>query len=215
MKMFSRLALLSAVLVSVGVTAHAKPKGKPRPAPAPAEVAPDPANPTAALAPYINKLDQLLALQRNVPKNEAPLVEQAAQRMVTLRASFAAEREKSEPAGRGKFDAAMATCDVLAQALAERQAVLGDLTSSKSVQGSGKMEEAGRKDNLQEGLKGGGISKAVGTVVERNREREANAKAAARTAANDNAMTAMAVNRWNKRSLEWKTAVNESYGRIH
>jgi len=88
------------------MTALGKPKPRPKPEPAPApapEVAPDPANPTQALAPYINSLDQLLALQRKVSKNDEALFDQASQRMVTLRAGFAAEREKAEPAARAKF----------------------------------------------------------------------------------------------------------------
>ena len=82
--------------------------------------------------------------------------------MVTLRAGFAAEREKADAAGQKKFDAAMATCDLLARALNERQAVIGDIASSKAVQSSGKMEEGGRKDNLQEGLKGAGFPRPWG-----------------------------------------------------
>src|SRR5947207_5457839 len=108
MKTFPRLIVLLAMLLSVGTTALAKGKPKPKPAPAPAEVTPDPANPTEALAPYINNLDQILALQRKVPPKQAQLFEQAAGRMVTLRASFAAEREKAAEADRGKYDAAMA-----------------------------------------------------------------------------------------------------------
>jgi Na+-transporting methylmalonyl-CoA/oxaloacetate decarboxylase gamma subunit len=215
MKSSSRFFLLFGVLLCAGVSAMGKPKSKKAPEPAPAEVPADPANPAQALSFYINNLDQLLALQRKVAKNDAPNYEQAAQRMVTLRAGFAAEREKADAAGRPKFDAAMATCDLLARALNERQAVIGDIASSKAVQSSGKMEEGGRKDNLQEGLKGGGLSKAVGTVVERDRERDEEAKAAARNAANNNAMTAMTLNRWTKRSLELKAAVNDSYARIH
>lgn len=216
MKSSSRFFLLFAILLCAGVSAMGKPKPKPKaPEPAPTEVPSDPANPTQALSFYINNLDQLLALQRKVARNDEPIYEQAAQRMVTLRAGFAAEREKADAAGQKKFDAAMATCDLLARALNERQAVLADIASSKAVQSSGKMEEGGRKDNLQEGLKGGGLSKAVGSVVERDRERDEEAKAAARNAANNNAMTAMTVNRWTKRSLELKAAVNDSYTRIH
>jgi len=108
----------------------------------------------------------------------------------------------------------MATCDLLARALNERQAVLGDIASSKAVQAAARWKKAAARIISRRGLKGGGISKAVGTVVERDRERDAEAKAAARNAANNNAMTAMTVNRWNKRSLELKAAVNDSYARI-
>jgi hypothetical protein len=208
--------LFPLVLVAVALVAFdnhawaAKGKNKKQEAPAVAQ-----SNPAEELAPYINSIDQLLALRRGkMSPKQSTLITQASGRLVTLRAGFVADRAKAAEADRGKFDAAIATCDGLAQAVNERQETLGNLKSSKAVQSSGKMEEGGRKDNLQQGLDSKGYAKAVGTVVERDREREANAKAAARADQNEDAMNAMAINRWNKRSLELKTAITANYARI-
>ena len=75
-------------------------------------------------------------------------------------------------------------------------------------------EQPGRKDNLTQGIKGGDTAKAVGAIVERDRERQAAAKAAQRAARTDNALSAMAANRWNKRALELQQQIAAAYGEI-
>jgi hypothetical protein len=211
------MKMLLPVLVTVAVGSFLMPaswaKGKPK-RPAQPATATNVASPTEALAPYVNHVDQLLALRRNVPPKQAALYNQAPGRIATLRSQFATEREKADGTNRAKFNAAITTCDVLTSALNERQKVLGDITASQSVEGSGKLEAGPRKDNLTQGIKGGSTAKAAGAIVERDRERAAARAAKARAMASDDALTAMSANRWNKRSIELREQITAAYAKI-
>lgn len=209
----TRLALLAALFaLSIGPAfAKAKGKGAKPKAPAPAASASSPAE---ALEPYINHLDQLLALHRSAPPKGLAFFDQAPGRLATLKQGYAVQRDKAQDADRPKFDAAIATCDRLTAALDERQKVLGDIRAAQAVQGSGKLESGPRKDNLTQGINGGSTAKAVGAIVERDREKAA-ARAAKKSAAkSDDALTAMSANRWNKRSIELRQQITASYAKI-
>lgn len=216
MKLFPhRLIVSSAVLLALFTTAaEAAPKGKGKPLLPPAVATPDAANPIEALAPYINSLEKLLALERDVPPVRVGFFNQAPGRIVTLKASFAEQREKATETDRSKFDAAIATCDTLTGALNERAAVLGNLNASAAVAGSGKLEKGPRKDNLTQGIKGGSVAKAVGSVVERDRERSENRQAKVAAGRSDTALTAMTANNWTKRSGELRKQITDAYARI-
>ena len=88
------------------------------------------------------------------------------------------------------------------------------MNASAAVAGSGKLEEGPRKDNLAQGIKGGSTAKAVGSVVERDRERGENHQAKVSAARTDNALSAMAVNNWNKRTIELRKQVTDAFARI-
>jgi hypothetical protein len=211
-KTFSPSVALLLLLVSVPSVEAAK-KTKPASVP-PAVAQPNTAQPTEALAPYINNLEELLSLERPGKKNARPLLTQASGRIATLRQGFIAQRAQAAPEQKGKFQAAIATCDSIASALDERQKAAGDLDASQAVRGTSKLDQGPRKDNLAQGIKGGDKAKAVGAVVERDRERAAAKAAKNRAAAGDDALTAMAENRWNKRSLELRQQIMASYSRI-
>ncbi|MEA3212657.1 MAG: hypothetical protein QOE70_5714 [Chthoniobacter sp.] len=213
MKTLSSLLVLAAVLLllpALPAEAKGKSKGK-KPA---AVGALNTAQPAEALTPYIHRLDQLLALDRPGGKGSDAFFAEAPGRLVTLRATFTEEREQAEEGDRGKFEAAIATCDVLTKALEERTAALGNINASGAVAGSGKLEQGPRKDNLTQGIKGGGIAKAVGSLVERDRERAENKQAKASAARSDNALSTMAANKWSKRSSELRQQINDAYARI-
>jgi hypothetical protein len=177
-------------------------------------VHPDASNPTGALSPYINDLDNLLALQRVGPKPKQAVLAQAPGRIVALRQQFAAEQEKAPAEAKAKWAAALQTCDLLSAALEDRSKVAGDRQASTSITGSGKLEEPSRKDNLTQGIKGGSRAKAVGAIVERDRERQAIAKGEAHAANDHSALNAMTLNQWNKRSAEWRQKIFAAYGQI-
>lgn len=208
MKAFRPCLAIVAVLAVFNSPVCAKEKGK-RPAKAASAE-----SPSEALAPYVNRVDQLLKLKRDVPAKQAALFDQAPGRLATLRAKFVAERESADATSRAKFDAGIETCDALTGALNERQKALGDIRASASVKGSGKLEAGPRKDNLTQGIKGGSGAKAVGTVVERDREKAEARAAKGRAAASDDSLTAMAVNRWNQRAIELRQQITTGYARI-
>jgi hypothetical protein len=174
----------------------------------------NPSSLTEPLAPYIHNLETLLSLRRIGNKETKAFLAEASGRLITLRQEIVVEREKAADSKTAPFDAALRTCDLISAALAERSNVLGDLKASGAVVNDGRLEEPARKDNLTQGIKGGSFAKAVGSIVERDREREANEKAAQRAAHSDHALTAMAENNWNKRSAEWMQQIAAAYGGI-
>jgi hypothetical protein len=192
-------------------TAYTKPKGKGQ---APAAPAASADSPSEALAPFINQIDQLLALERVGGPKLQVFYTQVPGRLATLRAQFVSRQNTADEAGKARFGAAVATCDALTAALDERQKVLGDIRTSQTVKGSGKLDQGPRKDDLTQGIQGGDKAKAVGAIVERDREKAANRKAAAQAAKNGNALTAMSMNQWNQRSIELKKKVTNSYAAI-
>ena len=216
MKLSSLTGMLVAALIAI-FTAPASAKGKPKPKPKPAApqpaAKPDYSKPSDVLAPYITNLEQLLALQRTAPKPVMPLLEQASGQLVVIRLEIAAVRKTAEPADQPKLDAGIATCDALTKSLEERQKVLGDIQASRSVKGSGKLEGGPRKDVLSQGVKGGDLAKAVGTIAEYKREQAAIAASKTSAGETDDALTAMSVNRWNKRAVELRKYITDAYSR--
>lgn len=206
------LLLIALLLCLAPCGAYAKKKGKgDHPAAAPAS---DPSNPAEALSPYIIHLDELLALSRPPKAAKEPLFTETTGLLTTLRQEFVVEQEKAPDDQKHMFTAAIGTADLITAALNDRQKMLGDLGASKAVKGSGKLEEQGRKDNIAQGIHGGGIGKAVAVAAERDREREANAKAKGRAVGNDKAMTAMTANEWNQRAIDWRQKISVAYGQI-
>jgi hypothetical protein len=169
---------------------------------------------TEPLAPYIRDLTNLLSLHRTGNKQTQEFLEQASGRLIVVRQEIVVKSEKATNENIPAFNAALRTCDLLSAALADRSKTLGDLQASGAVKNGGKLEEPARKDNLTQGIRGDGFAKAVGSVVERDRERAANAKAAKRAANSDNALTAMAENQWNQRSAQWTSQIAAAYGEI-
>jgi hypothetical protein len=205
------LGLLSFVLLDP--FAHAAGKGKGKPPGAGVVTNPDATKPREALEPYMVHLDQLLAIDRPEGKVITPFFNQAPGRITTLRQEFVTERGKAAEGDRARFDAAIATCDAITKALDERQKTLGEIQSSAAVSGSTQIG-ARRKDNLTQGIKGGDDAKAVGSVVERDRERAEKRGAAKRAQQGDSALTAMSADRWNKRTIELRKQITDSYGKI-
>ena len=169
--------------------------------------------PAAQLAPFIEHLDTLLALERPTNPKAAARVNGAGGRVAVLKREFAAKRADATPESKAQLDAAIATCDALTRALDERDRTSSQIRASDAVKNSSKLGER-RKDNLSQGVEGNGVSKAVGTVVEARRER-AERRQARRVAENDhNAITAAAVNRWNQRAVALRREISENYARI-
>jgi hypothetical protein len=187
------------------------------PAAAVAPVAPvvwNPASLTEPLNPYIRDLANLLAIRRTGNKATMEFLDQASGRLIVVRQEIVVKSEMAAAQNLPAFNAALRTCDLLSAALAERSKTVGDLQSSGAVKGDGKLEEQARKDNLTQGIRGDGFAKAVGSIVERDRERAANAKSAKRAANSDHALTAMAENQWNQRSAQWMSQIAAAYGEI-
>ena len=124
------------------------------------------------------------------------------------------EREKAADDKKGLFDAAIKTSDLISAALEDRGKVVGDLNASASVSSDGKLQDPAKKDNLTQGIKGGSTAKAVGSVVERDREKQAIARGEAQNAANGNALSSMAANQWNQRAAQWHDQIAAAYGQI-
>jgi hypothetical protein len=209
MKKTLQLVMMLALIVAVPLGAIAKKKEKKDDQPKPA----DPSNPVAALSPYILNLDELLALNRG-KKGAEPFFQQASGQIVILRQEFVIEQEKAADNLKPMFAAAIKTADLIAKALEERGNAAGDINTSRSVASDGKLNEPAKKDNLTQGIHGDGLAKAVGSVVERDREKQFIARGQAQTAAGDHSMSAMAVNEWNKRAAQWHETITGAYGQI-
>jgi hypothetical protein len=215
MKAFLPVCLVAALLFALPTGVYAKPKkGKGNQQQPAGPQQGNPAMPAEALSPYINNLDNLLALSRKTNKQNAAFLNQSSGRIVTLRQEFIGQMEAAPDDQKGKFKAAINTCDFISAALDDREKTLGDVRSSAAVANGGKLEAPAKKDNLTQGIHGGSTAKAVGSIVERDRERQAIAQGNARAAAGDNALTSMAANQWNKRSIEWRQKITASYSQI-
>lgn len=214
MKAYPRVLFALCLALALSVTnAPGKPKKKAEAAPA-ATPAPDPSNPVEALSPYITNIDQLLALHRTAPRPAEAMLNEAPGRLLTLRQEFAMQQSDAPAEKKGRFAAAMKTCDLLTAALTEREKTVANLASSQAVKSGGALNETARKDNLTQGIHGYGWAKAVGSVVERDRERDAEHKAAQETRATVNALTSMAENQWSQRAIQWRQAIAGAYAGI-
>jgi hypothetical protein len=212
MKTFLPFLVAMTIVFGTPFGAYAKKGKKDKPDTAPAAPA-DPSNPVAALSPYIINLDGLLALNR-AAKSTQEFAAKAPGQLIVLRQEFVVEQEKATDDAKKMFGAAIRTADLISAALEDRGKVAGDLQASRAVASDGKLQDPAKKDNLAQGIKGGEFSKAVGSVVERDREKQAIARGKAQNAANGNAMTAMAANQWNQRATQWHDQIAAAYSQI-
>src|SRR5687768_2426738 len=84
-------------------------------------------SPAAQLAPFIEHLDTLLALERPANPKAASRANGAGGRVAVLKREFAAKRADATPESKGQLDAAIATCDALTRALDERDRTLSQI----------------------------------------------------------------------------------------
>jgi hypothetical protein len=211
MKTFLPFALILTIFLAVPSGVYAKKKGKEQPESTPAPA--DPSNPVAALSPFIINLDGLLALNRAAKSTQAFAAE-ASGHLLVLRQEFVGQLEQAPAEKKPLFTAAIKTTDLIGAALQDRDRVLGNLGTSRAIAPEGKLQEPASKDNLEQGIKGGGLAKAVGGIVERDREKQAIAKGEAQNAANGKALTAMASNQWNQRAAAWHDQIAAAYSEI-
>ncbi len=211
MKTFLPFFLAVVIVLGTPFGAYAKKgkKDKPDSTPAPA----DPSNPVAALSPYIINLDGLLALNRTAKSTQAFAAEAPGQ-LIVLRQEFVVEQEKAADDAKKMFAAAIKTTDLISAALEDRGKVAGDLNASHAVASDGKLQDPAKKDNLTQGIKGGDLAKAVGSIEERDREKQGIARGHAQNVASGNAMSAMAANQWNQRATQWHDQIAAAYSQI-
>lgn len=202
-------------LAPCGLYAKGKKKGHDAQPPAATPIPlPGPSNPVEALSPYITNLEQLLAFNRADSTAKEPLFTQTSGLLTTLRQGFVIEQEKAAPNLKNMYTAAITTTDTIVAALNDREAALANLKTSQSVAGGAKLEQPSKKDNLAQGIHGGGIGKAEAVAVERDREKQFQRQAAKTTGADQNAMTAMAMNQWNQRATAWRQRISASFSQI-
>jgi hypothetical protein len=211
MKMALPLTLLLALAVATPLHAKGKKKGGGGKGPAAEAPAAQAGNgPGGALAPYIEKLDALLALHPPA----GPFFAEADGHLAVLRQRFVTEGQAAAEGEKQKFAAAVVTCDAITAAVNERKQTAGNLQASHALQGSSKLNQGPRKDVLNQGVRGGDFAKGVGEIQEGKREKAANRAAKATAASDDQALTAMAVNRWNQRSAQLKQSILADYAKI-
>lgn len=214
MKMFPVVLMVFALAVPFG--AHAK-KGKgekehePQATPIPM---PSAGNPVEALSPYIINLDQLLAFDRAPATAKQPLFTETPGLLTSLRQQFVAEAASALPEKQSLYANAVKTVDLISAALDDRTQALANLKSSQAVGTSSTLEQQARKDNLAQGIHGGGIGKAEAVAVERGREKQQIKRADGRAGASGNAMTSMAMNQWTQRAADWRQRISASYSQV-
>lgn len=204
------LVITVALTAFASPAAHAKQKPGPRSKPAQPAASNSPAD---QLAPLIEHLDMILALERPANPKVAARANGAAGRVAVLKREFAAKRAEADASSKAQLDAAIATCDALSNALDEREKTLSQIRASDAVTNSSKLG-ARRKDTLSQGVEGRGVAKAVGTIAEAKREKAEREEARRTAAADHNAITAAAVNRWNQRAVVLRREINERYAHI-
>lgn len=196
--------------------AYAK-KGKGKGAQAPQATPiplPSAANPIEALSPYIINLDPLLALDRADATASQPLYTQTSGLLLTLRQQFVSEASSAPAEKKNLYTAAINTVDLINAALDDRTKTLTNLHASQAVGASSTLEQQARKDNLAQGIKGGGIGKAEAVAVERDREKQQIRRADGRAGTSGNAMTSMAMNQWNQRAADWHQRIAAAYAQV-
>jgi len=208
------MVVLLVVALAVPVGAYAK-KGKggkgPQATPIPL---PGAADPVAALSPYIINLDPLLAFDRPAATAKQPLFTETPGLLLTLRQQLVAAASSAPPEKQNLYASAVKTVDLISAALDDRTKALMNLKSSQAVGTSSTLEQQARKDNLAQGIHGGGIGKAEAVAVERDREKQQIKRADGRAGASGNAMTSMAVNQWSQRSTEWRQRIAASFSQV-
>jgi hypothetical protein len=163
-------------------------------------------DPARQLAPYIEHIDEILALRR------APAHEQTAGKVAVLKQAFATRRESAEGPQKAALNAAIATCDRLTAALDERSKALAQVRANMTVKGSDDLGER-TKDSLVKDIRPG---RGRGRAAEVELKREQREKGEARREAieRDQSMTARSVQRWNERTTELRKQITEAYSRI-
>lgn len=175
---------------------------------------PGAADPIAALSPYITNLDLLLAFDRPAATAKQPLFTETPGLLTTLRQEFVAAAASAPPEKQSLYANAVKTVDLISAALDDRTNALTNLKSSQAVGTSSTLEQQSRKDNLAQGIHGGGIGKAEAVAVERDREKQQIKRADARAGASGNAMTSMAMNQWTQRATEWRQRISASFSQV-
>jgi len=215
MKLFPLMILMGFTL-AVPHGAYAKKgkgKGDHEPAATPIPL-PGAANPVEALSPYIIHLDQLLAFNRAPATAKQPLFTETSGLLLTLRQQLVAAASSAPPEKQSLYGNAVKTVDLINAALDDRTKALTNLQSSQAVGASSTLEQQARKDNLAEGIHGGGIGKAESVAVERNREKQQIHRADNRAGASGNAMTSMATNQWTQRAVDWRQRIAAAYAQV-
>jgi hypothetical protein len=210
--MKTQLSTLLLVLL-LTLTSPAAPKGKAKGKPGVGK-AEAPATPTPAmqLAPYVEKIQMLLALRP--PDGPAPLRAQAPGKLAVLKTEFATAKSGADKSDAPKYDAAIATCNLLLAAIDERDRTASSIRASAAVHGSEKINAPARKDALNQGVRGGDLAKAVGESEEGRRERDEKRAGHRQTVETDETMTAAAVERWKKREVELRGQITAAYAKI-
>jgi hypothetical protein len=170
--------------------------------------------PTRELEPFITDLEPLLSLEPEKGKKAHRVREEAPGQIAVLERQFTTARATAKGPDAAKLDAAIATCKLLTAAIDERQKAAGHIVSSSVVGNSGMINAPSRKDALNQGVRGRDFAKAVGEVEEGKREAAEKFAAQIQTQKTDDAMTAMAINRWNQRSVELRKQITAAYARI-
>ena len=126
-------------------------------------------------------------------------LDKASGALTVAKVEFGAERKKADAKDQPEFDAAVATCDAITRSLDERQKVIGDINASRAVKGSGKLQDGPRRDYLG--------------PIEAKREKDVHKGAVKSAGQADDALTAMSLNRWNKRSIELRKYITDAYAK--
>lgn len=208
------LVVVALTFLAPGVVLAKKKGQAPQPPAATPIPLPGPSNPVEALSPYITNLEQLLSFSRADSTAKEPLFTQTTGLLTTLRQELVVEQEKADPKFKNMYTAAINTADLIVAAVNDREAALANLKTSQSVAGGHKLESSSKKDNLAQGIHGGGIGKAEAVAVERDREKQFQRQAAKETGGDQNAMTAMAMNQWNQRAAAWRQRIAASFSQI-
>lgn len=166
-------------------------------------------SPAEGLQPYISNLDRLLALDRAGKKQPLP----SSGRLIILRAGYASRLETAQGAEAESLKAAIATCDALTSAIAERDTALADLRRNSAVKSSGALG-AKTKSNFSQGTVGPERTRTTDVRAQAIRERRQNLDMKKNAARNDNALTAGAIKRWSDRSIQLRQQIAASYARI-
>ncbi|HEY2343319.1 MAG TPA: hypothetical protein VGH90_09835 [Chthoniobacteraceae bacterium] len=173
----------------------------------------EPAGPVGDLAPYIENLDALLALQSPHAGKAAAFRNAAPGKLVILKTSLLAKRTAATPPDQASIDAAIATCDKITAAMDEREKFAAQIQTSKSVKGSGTLGLT-KKANLSEGVHGDDLARAVAIDDEAKRERKDAKDAKKRTAQDESFMSSAAQTEWNKHAIALRQDIVTSFQQI-
>ena len=164
----------------------------------PNKVAPATDDPIASLQPFIQNLDQLLALERNGNKSFEAFATQAPGRLAIMSSQLAAQRVAAQQPEQPRLDAAIATCDAIARSLDERQQTIAQMTASSAVKAPS----------------GGGPRKDNPGILQYDRELREARQGRKDARETDRTFDATARNRWTQRSIHLRQQIQTAYARI-